>query len=609
MKKIKSKFAILFFVTCLFAALLGPALVFSETSPAERIVAESREKINLAGFIPLDNQSKYEFKTVDSAKEVIEQLIKKEALIGFLNPRDFLKAKEKGIPLVVLSCPFQSTPVTFAIKKNVFLRSYDDLKGKSVLYEPGTIGEILFRHFLRAIRVSYQDLNWMKHDPSTQKDFNGADIVILDKFPEIVKFETKPELDFFIYPHEFNIHFKGPLLVTTEDIIENYPAGTKRLKDRALRNFKSNIFNRKNIYSLFLQKSIPFVYEQGGTFGEITEKDWWQMERLLLEEAELDNPVSLDGAVVVPPTPAPSKSDPFFIALGGMPSADFAGVYMAKKNGYFDRFYPNIILQHLPSETDVLESVRVGQSLVGVASSFSILEAQSKDPNFVLLGVIYQKDPTVFISIRSPQYPKEPEPESRSLFLSESAQGAYISMIRPTALKKGDVEIEKIYPTLFALVDGRAQAVSGRKIFGDRRIEPYQGNFEVTQYHDFAVPGLSIFTSLDNYRKNHDLVRNLVKAIFHGYENCVFQTRDASRAVVDRDGSLSYVDVFASLEENKNYLKDENGIIGTIQPDRWQTLAQAGLEKGFIDNLPNYDRFFPEEVQKKQKESGVSEHA
>lgn len=552
----------------------------------------------------MDHQPFYEFRTVDSSKRVIDDLLNEKALIGFLSPLDYLQARQDGVPLAVLSSPFQFTPISFALKKNVFMRSYEDLKGKRVLYEPGTLGEILFRHFLRQVHLTYQDLIWVKHDPENHKSFDNADIVILDTIPEIVQFEKKKETDLFLYPYEYDIHFKGPLIVTSEKQLQSNPIQVKELANLAVNNFTENIFNRKNIYSVFLQKSIPYVFQQDRKVGEVTEKDWWRMERLLLEEAALENPVSIEEYMVDPSDFSFKPDNAVQLAMPGLPSADFSGFYVAEDKGHYERVDRPITLKHFPNEQSVINSVREGDSLLGVVSAFSLLEAQVKTPEFVLLAVIFQTDPTVFIALKDQNVKRETGLISKNLFLSKNALGVYLSFIRPTPIKHGDMEVEEMYPTPFALLDGRAKVISGRRSFNDRRLKPYQDLFEIIDHQDIEVVGYSIFTTFDKYEKNKELIKSILKSTFHGYENSIFQVRQAAMAVTERDPSLSYRQVQQTLNENKLYLRDESGIIGTIIPEKWYELAQAAREKEFIDTEVDFDYFFPQEVTKRYSDKG-----
>jgi len=592
----KTKLISLFTILVLSFFLFNSQPVNSE-GLKEVIVVDRGERPNLVGFIPLDHQPQYKFLTVNSAKDVMKELTEGRALIGFLSPEDYLKARSKNIPLVALSSPFQDTPIAFAIKDNVFMRSYSDLKGKRVLYEPGSLGEVLFRQFLRQVFISYQDLTWVSHDPKNHKDYQDADIVIVDTFPEIVKFKNKKDTDFFIYPYEFGIYIKGPIIVTTQKWLQSDPLAVKRLVDNAIGNFQENIFNRKNIYSLFLQESIPYVYQPGRSVGEVTERDWWQMQRVLLEEAVLDNPVLVEEVNLDEFSLSFKQKDVTKIALPGLPEADFAGFYLARDKGYYNRLGRTIAIEHLPSEADVISEVKSGKALIGVVSSFSLLEAQLKNPEFRLLGVIFQNDPTVFISLEGSGGKSEAGVIDEKFLITDGARGAIFSLGK----KKGS-DVREAYPTPFALIDSRAKIISGRNVFRDKRLEPYRDRFTILEPKEFETIGLSVFTTVSAYEKHKNLIEDLLKFTYHGYENSFFQIGEAVRAVLARDGSLSYLQVEATLQQNKNYLKDKNGIIGSIFPNKWETLADAAFKKEYLTSYPDLSHFFSKETLKRQSD-------
>ena len=589
-----------------FSLLLALPLVFavqarSEDAPSiPSILIESHEKLNLIGFVPPEKRPVYALQPVPNSGTVLQSLLEGKAILGFVSPLDFLQAASKGLPVVTLASPFQYTPVAFAYKKNVFRRSFEDFKGLSVLYEPGSLGEVLFKHFLRRVNIAPNEVVWVPLGPGEAKSFDRADIVILDQISETVHFSKNAATDRILYPHDFGIYFKGPLLVTTREALEKRPGEVKTLASSALDIFRSNLFDEKNIYRILLQRMIPYALQPGPKPGLIAERDWWYMERTLLEEGVLGSPVpvqDLSSPLLFKLPRERGKS--VTIALPGLPSVDFAGFYVAEDNGYYERADQSVRLRHFASESEVVENVRKGNALMGVASAYTILKAQGETPDLKILGVIYQKDPTFLLSLSELNGKVKIDLSKKVFYIGEGGQGVLLDSIQTTFLKKSDLPVpHNRYPNLFSLLDGEADVITGRFAFEDPRLERYKDLLRIFMPKRMDGVGLTIFTTRKNYETNRDLIKNLLKSTFHGFENSIFQTDVTAESVMDRDGGLSFKDLKRSLKENSQYIKDSHGIIGSIDPGKWQELAELAVNKGFLEKIPDLKEFFPEEVKR-----------
>jgi hypothetical protein len=245
--------------------------------------------------------------------------------------------------------------------------------------------------------------------------------------------------------------------------------------------------------------------------------------------------------------------------------------------------------------------VRSGEALIGVASAFSLLKAQTEKPDLKVIGVIYQNDPTVPLSLMDPAGKGKFNLTKKTIQTDEGGIGAVLSLIRETPYKKSDLEIESGYPSLFALLDKKADWVTGRNVFEDPRLERYRDFFRGVVDEKKGLVGLSIFTTQQAYKQNRELIKNLLKSTFHGFENSVFQTESTAESVIGRDQSLSFKELKRVLKDNSLFIKDSHGIIGSINPAAWQELSQLAVEKGFLETAPNLDQFFPEEAKRVQE--------
>jgi len=590
-----------------FFVFLSFLLTFSTSAQSENslptILIDAHDKLNLVGFLPPEKRPVYDLEVTPTSQAVLDAVQSGKALLGFVSPLDFLQAVSRGVPVVAVANPLQYTPVAFAYKKNVFRRSFEDFKGQRVLYEPGSLGEILFKQFLRRINIAPSELEWIPLAPGAEKGYQNADIVILDQISEVVHFSRNKETDRILYPHEFGIFFTGPLLVTARKTLETQTEAVKTLAAESLEIFQSNLFDQKNIYGVLLQRTVPYVLQPDEAMGMVTERDWWYMERSLLEEGAIAEPVApkdLFSPLIFKSPRRPAHE--VIIALPGLPSADFAGFYAAEDNGYYDRNDRPVALEHLATESDVISAVRKNDVLIGVASAATLLEAQSQAPDLTILGVIYQKDPSVLIELEEPNAKGKPDLGKKVITIDERGTGALLAALQPLPLKKGDLTLAAPqYADAFTLLDGRADVIASRFTFEDSRFDQYQETFKEFAPSNEGVLGLTLFTTRKTYDQNRDLIKSLLKSTFHGYENSIFQTNETAESIMNRDSGSSFKDLKRILKENSQYIKDNHGIIGSIDPSKWQELAELELSKGFIEKMPDFKDFFPEEVKRPEE--------
>jgi ABC-type nitrate/sulfonate/bicarbonate transport system substrate-binding protein len=213
------------------------------------------------------------------------------------------------------------------------------------------------------------------------------------------------------------------------------------------------------------------------------------------------------------------------VALGWIKNVEFAGLWFADHNGYFDaqKIKADIITGG-PNAPDPTVTVAAGSADIGVSSDMtSLLEAIAKGNDFVFIGATFQTSPGCIVSLTS-----HPVRSAKDLvgikFLGQQGVQTDLNAILKLAGLPQKYTFIPVGYTPEPLVQHQGQAFSAFATNEVITLEQ-QGlkegkDFIVTTYAQLGLPSYSdiYFAKKEYIAANRDVVVRFMRAVVQGWE-------------------------------------------------------------------------------------------
>lgn len=300
------------------------------------------------------------------------------------------------------------------------------------------------------------------------------------------------------------------------------------------------------------------------------------------------------------PVAAPTGPTELSFQLDWVFSARFAGLLVADAFGYFADADISMDIRPWTDGLNAVTEVVEGRADFACADQSLILQAQADGAPIKAVATVFQTSP---FGLMAP-----PGTGLTSLeVLRNQPVGVHVDGVNVMALIQGVNGISGINVTEVPYADKWDRTVAGE--FGAVQCyvfdEPigiaarYGVEPEVIQLTDFGLQGAAqtIVVSDDTLEEKGDMVRDVLAAIFDGWDEALACKESTAALIVDEyvpDGSI-YKDVAfqnRSLELIEPFVLGNGGPIGVIDVAAWDASTELMLEFGIIDCLPDLNSTF-----------------
>lgn len=256
-------------------------------------------------------------------RDAIKELELGHAHFGVASADQVIRAVSKGAPIVVLAQLFQTNPLQWIYRPDrTTFKSPADLKGKIIGITFGGNDETIMRALLAKHGIDENEVGFysVRYDytPFYQGNvdlwpiYRNAQAVIIGK-----RLRDAGEQIAFFNPHEAGITFVANSVVTTQNILEEYPETVKKFMDALLMAWKESMdpANKEKVIEavhrfdldtpmdiireqleITRDLTVPFGdYGKKGEFlGKIDPAAWKDTEQIMLDQKLIPHPVRIE---------------------------------------------------------------------------------------------------------------------------------------------------------------------------------------------------------------------------------------------------------------------------------------------------------------------------
>ncbi len=305
------------------------------------------------------------------------------------------------------------------------------------------------------------------------------------------------------------------------------------------------------------------------------------------------------------PIPAKPAPDQITVRLKWLHGAQFAGLYIAEQQGFFEEENLAVTLLEGGLDHDEIDLVASGQDDFSIVAGPQILLARSEGLPIKAVATIFQIDPSVYFALA------ESGIESPIDFIGKRVVINPSDSKIPVILKNVGIDMEQIIAVppssdLESFYNGDEEVWGGyiTNQVVRARLDGYEVNVIFPSDYGVHIYGDCLITTDEMVQENPDLVERFLRAAIRGWRYAIENPDEAVAVTLNYSGTTDETYLIASMEAQIPLIHTGKDYIGWMDSEIWQSMYDILLEQGQITTPLDVNQVFTmdflEKVYEKQ---------
>jgi len=272
------------------------------------------------------------------------------------------------------------------------------------------------------------------------------------------------------------------------------------------------------------------------------------------------------------------------LQLNWLNQFQFAGYYIAKEKGFYDKVGLDVEIKEFTSNTNLIESIKTKKADFAIGRS-SLLIERSNGEDVVALGAIFQESPLFLLVKKDLNINSVLGLKNKKIMITPDAafSASLLAMLSANGLKKDDYIIQKHSFDINDLINGNTDAMASYLsnepiILNDRGIE-----YKEFRPKDFGFDFYSdiLFTSSEYIKNNQKVTKDFYDASVRGWNYAFNNKAEAAELIFKKYNT-----------QNKSYihLVKEGEILEKLAYANGEALGNLDSKK--LKNIYNVFKLF-----------------
>lgn len=290
----------------------------------------------------------------------------------------------------------------------------------------------------------------------------------------------------------------------------------------------------------------------------------------------------------------------------------FAGFYIAKEKGFYQKVGLDVEFKKFQNETNVLQEVTQNRATFGLGSS-SLIVHKSNGADISIFGAIFQTSPLVILALKNSNIDSIKDLKDKNLMIADE-QLNFANLQAMFSSQNFDIKSVKLIPHSFNvddLINKKADLMASYTTNEPFLLKEkgYESKIFYPKDYGFDFYENIMFTNSEFAEKNPKIVYDFYKASIDGWKWAFENIEKSVDIVFEKYNPLNKSKEALLFEANeiKKIIFDKNGDIGTISNEKMNLIINTYKVMGLIKNDIDLNSFvlhnsFQNELNSEEKE-------
>ena len=247
----------------------------------------------------------------------------------------------------------------------------------------------------------------------------------------------------------------------------------------------------------------------------------------------------------------------------------FAGYYMAKEKGYYDKLGIDLEIVEYSNNHNVVNKVIENSSNYGIGKSSLIID-KFEGKNVILLSSFFQNSPLVLITLKSSNIKTPKDLINKKVMITQDAKDAIAikAMIVSQGMKMDELNIQDHSFDINDLINGKTDAMACYLSNEPLKLKEKNIKYNIINPYDFGFDFYEgiLFTSQKELNENPIRVQNFNQASIQGWEYAFNNIEESAKVIYEKYNSQNKTLKELIYEGNslKKLSKIDENLLGNI---------------------------------------------
>ena len=295
------------------------------------------------------------------------------------------------------------------------------------------------------------------------------------------------------------------------------------------------------------------------------------------------------------------KLEKVSLRLQWIPQAQFAGVFVAEKKGFYKQKGIELEIKPGGGTVDPMVHVEAGRDDFGIWVADRLIVGRAQGMPLKAIAVIYQKDQVVFITREDSgiSTPRDFAGKKVGIKRGDNTETAYIAMLKDIGVDRKQINEIPVTWDMNPFFNRKVDVWPSYIINEPLQVEEMGIKLNYIKPGDYGIRGYSdtLFTTDEMIKKNPALVKRFLEATLKGWNCAIDNPEEAVDITIEfvkkKFGiKLDRYHELAMLEKSKELIKPEGGKIGEMDRTVWSEMMQRLVNLDILQKEINIESVF-----------------
>ncbi len=276
------------------------------------------------------------------------------------------------------------------------------------------------------------------------------------------------------------------------------------------------------------------------------------------------------------------------LQLSWLNQYQFAGYYVAKERGYYQKAGIDVEIREFSFNTDLSTVIEKGQADFAVGRS-SVIVDKINGKDIVALGAIFQQSPLVLLTRDDTNITSVRDLRKRRIMMTKDAKetASIMAMLMANGLNEHNLQIVPHSFDIDDLIDKRVDAMASYVSNEPIRMADRGIGYRIFHPKDYGFHFYSdiLFTSSAYIREHPQLTRNFYRATIRGWQYAFDNISETAEIIYKHYNTQNktLIQLIKEGEALKRLAYNNNGIIGYLDKEQLNDIVKVYKVLGLVN--------------------------